>query len=256
MNRFRILVADEHPIFRFGLCSLLASRQSWVVCGEASDGRDAVEKCRQLKPDLLILDVRMPKLNGLDVVRQILKLNPDQVVLILTAVDSEQIVRDCLDAGVRGWVFKSDGTEDLITAVETLQRRKTMFSSRVSDLILEGFKRNALSPVPANVPTLSPREREVVQLVSEGRVSKEIATMLHMTLATAETHRRNILGKLKLHSVAELVLYAIRNGILHVESLVPLALPPPGRSIGRADFAYDAPPKAANGRPEGLPQAN
>jgi len=216
MNRFNILVADEHPIFRFGLCALLRAHEGWEVCGESADGRDTVAKCKQLKPDLLILDICMPKLNGLDVARQILKHNPDQVILILTAVDAEQVVRDCLEAGIRGWVFKSDGTEDLMAAVEAMQRGKTIFSPRVSDLIMDGYKRHRAVPIASSVARLSPREREVVQLVCEGKASKEIAATLSMSLATAETHRSNILRKLGLHSIAELVLYAVRNEIVHV----------------------------------------
>jgi DNA-binding NarL/FixJ family response regulator len=225
MNRFSILVADDHPIFRFGLCSLLASHEGWEVCGEAADGRETVKKCKQLKPDLLILDICMPELNGLDAARQILKDNPDQVILILTAVDSEQVVRDCLEAGVRGWVFKSDGIEDMMTAVAALQRRKTIFSSRVSDLIMDGYKRHRVVPIASNVAKLSPREREVVQLVCEAKASKEIANILGVSLATAETHRSNILRKLGLHSVAELVLYAVRNEIIHVHFAPGLGIP-------------------------------
>jgi len=216
MNRFSILVVDDHPIFRFGLCTLLSSHQGWEVCGEAADGRDAVQKCKQLKPDLLILDICMPELNGLDAARQILKHNPDQAILVLTAVDSEDVIRECLEAGIRGWVFKSEATRDLLTAVEALQQQKTIFSSRVSDLIMDGYKRHRAAPTPDNLTRLSPREREVVQLVSEGKASKEIATILHMSLSTAETHRSNILRKLRLHSIAELVMYAVRNGIVHV----------------------------------------
>ena len=223
MSAFRVLLADDHPIFRFGLSSLLESHEGWEVCGEAADGRDTVEKCRQLKPDLLILDICMPELNGVDAARQILKHNPDQVILVLTAVDSEQVVRDCLAAGIRGWVFKSDAADDLMTAVEALQRHKTVFSSRVSDLILDGYKQHRTAPAAPNIPKLSPREREVLQLVSEGKSSKEIAVSLNMSLATAETHRSNILRKLDLHSIAELVLYAVRNGIIHVHC--PPALP-------------------------------
>lgn len=127
MGAFRILVADDHPIFRFGLCSLLGSHDGWEVCGEAANGRDAVEKCRQLKPDLLILDICMPLLNGVDAARQVLRDNPEQAILVLTAVDSEQVVRDCLEAGIRGWGFKSEATDDLITAVEALQRQQEHF---------------------------------------------------------------------------------------------------------------------------------
>src|SRR5580700_6537290 len=225
MSAFRILVADDHPIFRFGLCSLLRSHEGWEVCGEAADGRNTVEKCTRLKPDLLILDICMPELNGLDAARQILKHNPDQLILVLTAVDSEQVVRDCLEAGVRGWVFKSDETSDLLTAVEALQRGKTIFSSRVSELIMEGYKRHHVVPIGSNAPRLSPREREVVQLVCEGKASKEIATILTVSLATAETHRSNILRKLGLHSIAELVLYAVRNEIVHMHFPPVLGIP-------------------------------
>ena len=249
MNRFSILVADDHPIFRFGLCALLRAHEGWEVCGESADGRDTVKKCRQLKPDLLILDICMPELNGLDAARQILKHNPDQVILILTAVDSEQVVRECLEAGVRGWVFKSDGIEDLMTAVAALQRRKTIFSSRVSDLIMDGYKRHRIVPIAPNVARLSPREREVVQLVCEGKASKEIATILTVSLATAETHRSNILRKLGLHSVAELVLYAVRNEIVHVHFAPVLGIPSLGTESNRppATPNYAAFPKPGNG---------
>jgi DNA-binding NarL/FixJ family response regulator len=227
MSAFRILLADDHPIFRFGLCSLLRSHPSWEVCGEATDGRDAVEKCRQLKPDLLILDICMPKLNGMDAARQILKDNPAQAILVLTAVDSEQVVQDCLAAGVRGWVLKSDGTDDMMTAVEALQRHKSIFSSRISDLLTDVYKRHRVGPAAANVARLSPREREVVQLLGEGKTSKEVATMLGVTLKTARTHRGNVMLKLKLHSIAELVLYAVRNEIVHVQLPAGLRLPNP-----------------------------
>jgi DNA-binding NarL/FixJ family response regulator len=249
MGAYRILVADDHPVFRFGLSSLLGSHESWEVCGEAADGRDAVEQCRQLKPDLLILDICLPILNGLDTARQILKHNPAQAILILTAVESEQVIRDCLEAGVRGWVFKSDGTQDLTTAVEAMQRRKSIFSSRVSDLIMDGYKRHRVDPDAAKMPKLSPREREVVQLVSEGKASKEVATILNVTLATAETHRSNILRKLKLHSIAELVLYAVRNEIVHVHRAPVLRFPglEEQRDRPRANSDYAALPKAVNG---------
>ncbi len=228
MSAFRILVADDHPIFRFGLCSLLRSHKNWEVCGEAANGRDAVEKCKQLKPDLLILDICLPELNGVDAAQQILKDNPAQVILVLTAVDSEQVVRDCLEAGVRGWVLKSDRTDDLTTAVEALQQHRSIFSSRVSDLIADGYKRHHAGPAAVKAPRLSPREREVVQLLGEGKVSKEVAAILNVSAKTVETHRSNIMLKLNIHSIAELVLYAVRNEIVHVQLPAVLRFPTRG----------------------------
>lgn len=224
MGAFRILVADDHPVFRFGLCSLLSSHEGWEICGEAADGRDAVDKCGQLKPDLLTLDICMPRLNGVDAARQIMKEKPDQAILVLTAVDSEQVVRDCLDAGVRGWVFKSEGTDALMTAVEAMQQRKTIFSSQVSDLIMLAY-RHRMNPATAKAPKLSPREREVVQLVAEGKTSKQVAAILNVSARTAETHRSHILLKLNLHSIAELVLYAVKNEIVHVHRSSVLRFP-------------------------------
>jgi DNA-binding NarL/FixJ family response regulator len=217
MHAFRILVADDHPIFRLGLRSLLNSHEGWEVCGEAADGRDAVEKCKELGPDLLILDICMPNLNGLDAARQILKDDPAQRILVITDVNSERVVRDCLEAGVRGWIFKSDGIADVITAVDELQRHKTAFNKRVSELILDGYLRgHDVHLGGPNVASLTSREREVLQLLSEGKTNKTISTTLHVSVKTAETHRSNMMTKLNLHSVAELVLYAVRNEIVHV----------------------------------------
>jgi DNA-binding NarL/FixJ family response regulator len=225
MNAFRILVADDHPIFRLGLCSLLRSHVGWEVCGEAGDGQDAVEKCMHLKPDLLILDICMPKLNGIDAARRILEDNPAQRILILTDVDSEKMLRDCLQAGVRGWVLKSDGTGDLTTAVEALQQHNCIFSLRVSDLLIGHAMRSSARPTDPNVPQLTPREREVLQLLASGRRCKDAALVLNISVKTVETHRSNMMFKLNLHSIAQLVLYAVRNEIIHVASPVAAALP-------------------------------
>ena len=225
MNAFRILVADDHPIFRLGLCSLLGAHTGWEVCGEAADGQDAVEKCMQLKPDLLILDICMPKLNGVDAARQILKDNPGQRILILTDVDSEKVVRDWLQAGIRGWVLKSDGTGDLTTAVEALQRHNCIFSLRVSDLLVGDSQRSSAGPTAAKVSQLTPREREVLQLLASGRRCKDVAVVLNISVKTVETHRSNMMFKLDIHSIAQLVLYAVRNEIIRVQSPVADALP-------------------------------
>lgn len=237
MNTFRILLAEDHPVFRMGVCSLIRPHQEWEVCGEAADGREAVKKCMQLRPDLLILDICLPNLNGLDAARQILKRNPDQKILILTNVESEQVIRDCLEAGVRGWVLKSDPADELTAAIEALQQNRSSFSSRVSNLILHGYlKPHGVNPTLSLPARLSGREREVVQLVSEGKTSKEIATLLGVSVKTAETHRSNVMLKLRLHSTVELVMYAIRNEIVHVQ--VPaLMLPIPQRETRLANAA-------------------
>ena len=217
MDAFRIIVADDHPIVRFGVCALLQSRAGWEVCGEASDGREAVTKCKALKPDLVILDICMPKLNGVDAACQIMKDNPKQSILVLTNVDSDQVIRNCLQAGVRGWVSKSDGVEELTAAVEEMQRKATSFSPRVSDLIMDGYLQRNHVAERHELTTLSSRQREVVQLLAEGKSTKEVAAILHMAVKTAETHRSNIMRKLNLHSIAQVVLYAVRNEIVHVQ---------------------------------------
>jgi DNA-binding NarL/FixJ family response regulator len=241
MSAFRIFLADDHPIFRLGLYTLLGSRKGWEVCGQAADGRDAVEKCRYLQPDLVILDICMPKLNGVDAARQILKDNPAQRILIVTDVNSENVVRDCLEMGIRGWVFKSDEADDLVKAVEALERHKSSFSSSISNQILDGYLRaNRVRPTACTMQKLSPREREVSQLLSEGKTIKEVAIILNLSVKTAETHRSNLMLKLKLHSIAELVLYAVRNEIVHVPLASVLHFPEPelvGRpsQLGSAD---------------------
>jgi DNA-binding NarL/FixJ family response regulator len=237
MNTFRILLADDHPVFRMGVSSLIRSHEGWEVCGEASDGREAVTKCIQLKPDLLILDICMPSLNGVDAARQVLKHNPEQRILVVTNVESEQVIRECLQAGVRGWVCKADRADDLTAAIEAMQQHRSSFSSRVSGLILAGYLQpHRANPTLALPARLSGREREVVQLVSEGKTSKEIAGMLGVSVKTAETHRSNVMLKLKLHSTVELVMYAIRNEIVHVQ-LPAAVLPIPHMGNGRTEMA-------------------
>lgn len=219
MSPLRILVADDHEVVRRGLCALLASHAGWEVCGEASDGREAVEKVKHTKPDIVILDIGMPNLNGLAATRQILRNDSRQKVIILTVTDSEQVIRDVLDAGARGFVLKSDAARDLVSAVEALQLDRTFFTSRVGQLVLSGYLKNGQTHAEPNIPTLTPREREVVQLLAEGKSTKEVAAILNLSTKTAETHRSNIMRKLDIHSVSELVLYAVRNNIVQVQVL-------------------------------------
>jgi DNA-binding NarL/FixJ family response regulator len=160
----------------------------------------------------------MPSLNGLEATRQILKSNPHARVLILTLHDSDQVVRDVLNAGARGFLLKSDAARDLVAAVEALRRDKTYFTSKVAAMVLEGYLKGGNQAVAASIgrDRLTPREREVVQLLAEGRSTKEVASSLGLSVKTAETHRSNIMRKLQLHSVSDLVLYAVRNNIVHV----------------------------------------
>jgi DNA-binding NarL/FixJ family response regulator len=160
----------------------------------------------------------MPNLNGLEAARQILKHDARHRILILTITDSEQVVQEVLKAGAKGYVLKSDAAKDLVTAVEALAQNRTFFNSRVGQIILEGFLGTGVPPTKENTPapSLTAREREIVQLLAEGKSSKEVAVALNLSVKTAETHRSNIMRKLDLHSVSALVLYAIRNNIVHV----------------------------------------
>jgi len=216
---FRILVADDHEIVRRGLCTLLRAQPDWEVCGEASNGREAVEKALQMQPEVVILDVGMPSLNGLEATRQILKANPQIKILILTLHDTDQVVQEVLNAGARGFLLKSDAARDLVAAVEALRRGKIYFTPKVASMVLDGYLRRDKSAGSHETYTrsrLTPREREIVQLLAEGKSSKEVAVVLGLSVKTAETHRSNIMRKLELHSVSDLVLYAVRNNIVHI----------------------------------------
>lgn len=215
---FRILVADDHEVVRRGLCAILHTQPGWEVCGEVADGRAAVEKAQELRPDAVILDISMPQLNGLEATRQILKSEPRMAVLILTQHDTDQVVREVLNAGARGFLLKSDAGRELVVAVEALRHNKTYFTSRVAAMVLDGFLRGDATPgaTLSQRDRITPREREVVQLLAEGKSTKEVAVALNLSVKTAETHRSNIMRKLDLHSISELVMYAVRNNIVQV----------------------------------------
>jgi DNA-binding NarL/FixJ family response regulator len=186
------------------------------VCGEAHSGREAVTKAAQMRPDVVILDVCMPELNGIEATRQIRKMSPRSEVLILSVHHSEYLVREVLDAGARGYIVKSDSDRDLVIAVETLANHKPFLTPRATEVMLMNFKEGRMR---SDVPTalrdrLTTREREIVQLLAEGKSSKEVASSLSISVKTAETHRANIMRKLQLHTVSELVRYAVRNQIV------------------------------------------
>ena len=213
----RIFVADDHEVVRRGICALLTSHPGWQVCGEAGDGGEAVEKIRELKPDIVVLDIGMPGLNGLEAARQILRGRTDQKIAILSITDSEHVIQEALRAGAKAYILKSDAAKDLITAVEALQRNKTYFNSRAEEIVLNGFLNTENRRWKGSIQAvLTTRERETVQLLAMGKSTKEVAITLGISAKTAETHRANLMRKLGLHSVSELVRYAIRNNLIHV----------------------------------------
>jgi DNA-binding NarL/FixJ family response regulator len=213
MNSVRILIADDHELFRRGLAAELTQVPGWVVAGEAGNGRDAVELAAALKPDLVVLDLTMPELNGLEAARKIISVNPAARVLILTAHESEQLVREVLSAGAQGYVLKSDAGRILIAALQALLDGRSFFTSNVARMVLDGYLRSE-SRDASTPETLSAREREIVQLLAEGNSNKDIARALKISVKTTETHRSNIMRKMGFGSLPELVRYAIRNKII------------------------------------------
>ena len=214
MKRLRILIADDHELVRRGLRSALAERREWEICGEVEDGREAVKKAREIKPDLIIMDIAMPELNGLEATRQIRRLFPEVEVLILSMHDSEELVHETLQAGARGYVLKNDAGWILVQAVESLSQHRPFLSSRVTSMVIDQYLHPAAARMLDEGGRLSAREREILQLIAEGKSSKQVASTLTISLKTAEAHRSNIMRKLNLHSATELVRYAIRNKLI------------------------------------------
>jgi DNA-binding NarL/FixJ family response regulator len=212
----RILIADDHEMVRKGLRAVLESA-GHEVCGEAATGREAVALAAKLNPDLSILDVSMPDLNGLEAAQRITSARADAEVLVLTIHDTEQMIRDVLAAGARGYLLKSDLAADLLTAVASLLQHKPYFTSKVAEVLLSGFRGQggALAGAPASpVSRLTTRQREIVQLIAEGLSTKEMAARLGVSIKTVETHRANVMRTLGVDSVSDVVRFAIRNGIV------------------------------------------
>ena len=215
MASLRLLIGDDHTLFRHGLRRILEDRQDWEIVAEADDGRSAVRKALALKPDVAILDIGMPQLNGIDATRQIVRKAPEVRVLILSMHSDETYVTRALNAGATGYILKDSAGKDLIKAVAAVAGGHPFFSPAVSRLMLDDYvRRAAATGVADRYDTLSDREREIMQLVAEGRSNKEVAELLDISPATVETHRARILQKLDVHNTAELVLYAVRRGII------------------------------------------
>jgi DNA-binding NarL/FixJ family response regulator len=215
MNPLRIVIVDDHAVVRRGVRALLESQPGWEVAGEAVTGREAVDLAKRLYPDIVVMDLSLPELNGLDAARQILKDSPRTEVLVLTMHHSEELVRNVLQAGARGYVLKSDADASLIAAVESLRAHKPFLTSTVTEFVLDDYVHRAEEDV-VNAGTVTPREREIIQLLAEGKSNKETASALSVSVKTVEAHRANIMRKLRLRSISDLVRYAIRNKIVQV----------------------------------------
>jgi DNA-binding NarL/FixJ family response regulator len=211
----RILVADDHDVVRRGVREELSAHDGWEICGEASNGREAVQMALKLAPDVAVIDLSMPELNGLEATRQIRREMPRTEVLIFTMHETEQLIREVLSAGARGYVLKSDAGRHLTSAVEALSQRRPFFTARVSEALLHAFLNSNSRPDEGSAfRTLTDREREIVQMLAEGKSNKEIATKLSISVKTVETHRATVMRKLDISSIVELVHYAIRNQLV------------------------------------------
>jgi DNA-binding NarL/FixJ family response regulator len=214
----RVLLVDDHEVVRRGLRAMIDANEGFEVCGEASDGRTGVKLAKQLKPDIVVMDIAMPQLNGLEATRQILENFPTTQVLILSMHESEQVVSEVIAAGARGYVLKSDAARDLVDALEAVRQNKTFFTSRIAEVVHQSYLRSlGSSKKPKKLRTdLTRREIEVLQLLAEGNSNKEVAESLGLSVKTAETHRARIMRKLKMDSVADLVRYALRNKFIEL----------------------------------------
>ncbi len=215
MRKIRVLLADDHTVIRTGLRLVLEQEPDLVVVGEAADGRQAVELADSLSPDVVVMDLGMPNLNGIEASRRITESHPKIGIVVLSMHSDETYVLRALKAGARGYLLKDSASEDLVRAVRAVSERKSYFSPAVGKMLLEDYMRKLQrSGAEDSYELLTPREREILQLIAEGKSNKEIAYQLNLSLYTVETHRAHIMQKLNLQSVPELVLYAVRRGII------------------------------------------
>jgi len=213
-KKVRILIADDHDIVRRGMKPLIESEWGWEICGEARDGREALALTEKLKPDVVVLDVAMPEMNGVDVTRQIKRVLPETEVLAFTGTDSEAMVHQLFAAGARGCVLKSDAAEHLIPAIKALCEHQPYLGTRVSQIVFASYLKGGVESEQTTPGGLSAREREIVQLLAEGKSNKEVATVLGTSPKTVETQRAAIMRKLGFTAFSELVRYAVRNQIV------------------------------------------
>lgn len=218
-EKIKILIADDHEVVRQGVRNILEAEENFHLCAEATSGRDAVALCEKLNPDVAILDISMPGLNGIDAARQILKLCPKTKILIFTVHDAERLVYEVVEAGAHGYILKSDAGRHLTAAVNAILAGRHYFSSQVSEVLFDSFRSKGMphtqsAAADPQAPRPTNREREIIQLLAEGKSNKEVATSLGISVKTAETHRASIMRKLGFHSIGELVRYAIRNHII------------------------------------------
>jgi len=215
MNSIRVLLADDHKLIRAGLRLVVDQQDDLTVVGEADDGRQAVELARSLQPDVVVMDIGMPNLNGIEAARQIRDIRPDAAVVMLSMHSDEGYALRALGAGARAYLLKDSATTDLVQAIHSVVEGKSFFSPAVSKVLLQDYMRKLQrSGAEDSYDLLSPREREVLQLVAEGKSNKEVASLLNLSVFTVETHRAKIMQKLNLKGVPELILYAVRKGII------------------------------------------
>ncbi len=214
LPKLRILLADDHEIVRDGLRRLIEKEAGWEVCGEAADGRAAVALAEKLAPDIVILDLGMPELNGLDAARQIKRVLPKTEVLIFTGEESDQLIHEVFATGARSYILKNDVASHLVAAITALGQHKHYFTSHISEIVFARYLDGASGAGKEKTEGLTPREREIVQLLAEGKSNKEAGGVLGISIKTVETHRATTMRKLRLDSFADLVRYAIRNKIV------------------------------------------
>jgi DNA-binding NarL/FixJ family response regulator len=215
VHSLRLVVADDHPLMRRGICDLLEAEPGWEVVAKASNGREAIDAVSRSKPDVLVIDLAMPELNGLTATREILRLFPKLGVVLLTMHNTDQSVREVLESGARGYVLKSDAEQDLVAAVKAVAAGKPFFTANITEIVLKGYLNRTATSEPAKALSgLTTRERQVVQLLVEGKGNKDVALAMRLSVKTVEAHRSNINRKLAIRSTSDLVRYAVRNGIV------------------------------------------